>query len=181
MDHVFVSGNPALDLAGTLTWRRSHPEELLGTPDALTRWIAGSGLVTLAPGCTDDDLRDARALRESVYALVGAALRGASPDVHDVELVNAVAAGPAVVPRLTADGVRYEGDVRHVLASVARAAIDALAPGSRPHLKECARPECTRVYLDRSRGLRRTWCGMAECGDRVKAAAYRERRRRTRP
>ncbi|MGI5425384.1 CGNR zinc finger domain-containing protein [Streptomyces sp. CA-179760] len=48
-----------------------------------------------------------------------------------------------------------------------------------PHarLKECGRPGCTRVYLDRSRGGRRAWCGMEECGNRVKAAAYRARRR----
>nr|WP_272918512.1 CGNR zinc finger domain-containing protein [Nocardiopsis alba] len=49
-------------------------------------------------------------------------------------------------------------------------------------LKECGRPDCTRLYLDRSRGARRTWCGMDECGNRVKAAAYRARRRaRTHP
>nr|WP_281353719.1 CGNR zinc finger domain-containing protein [Phytoactinopolyspora mesophila] len=44
-------------------------------------------------------------------------------------------------------------------------------------LKECGRAGCTRVYLDRSRGARRTWCGMDECGNRVKAAAYRARMR----
>lgn len=48
-------------------------------------------------------------------------------------------------------------------------------PGAR--LKECGRTDCTRVYLDRSRGARRAWCGMEECGNRVKAAAYRARRR----
>ncbi|MGS2586154.1 CGNR zinc finger domain-containing protein [Streptomyces hebeiensis] len=44
-------------------------------------------------------------------------------------------------------------------------------------LVECGRTVCTRICLDRSRGARRTWCGMDECGNRVKAAAYRARRR----
>ncbi len=175
-----MSGNLALDLVGSRKWRRSDPEELLDTPDSLARWIVQSGLLAAAPPCTPDDLRDALALRESVYALVDTALRGADPTSRepDLTLVNTVATRPPVVPQLTADGVRREGGVPEALASVARAAIDALAPENRPHLKECARPGCTRVYLDRSRGRRRTWCGMAECGDRVKAAAYRERRRR---
>lgn len=175
-----MSGNLALDLVGSRKWRRSDPEELLDTPESLGTWVAQSGLLAAAPPCTPADLRDALALRESVYALVDAVLHGADPGTRepDLALVNTVARRPAVVPQLTEDGVRRDGGVPEVLASVARAAIDALDPASREQLKECARPECTRVYLDRSRGRRRTWCGMAECGDRVKAAAYRERRRR---
>ncbi len=180
VDHVFVSGNLALDLIGSRKWRRSDPEELLDTPESLGRWIAQSGLLAAVPPCTPTDLRYALALRESVYALVDAALHGVEPTTRDLDLalVNTVARRRAVVLQLTGDGVQHDGGVPEALASVARAAVDALAPESRPHLKECARPECTRVYLDRSRGRRRTWCGMAECGDRVKAAAYRERRRR---
>ncbi len=48
-----------------------------------------------------------------------------------------------------------------------------------PLLKECGNPECTRVYLDRSRGTRRQWCGMESCGKKFEAAAYRARRRST--
>nr|WP_272925142.1 CGNR zinc finger domain-containing protein [Streptomyces sp. SID8377] len=46
-------------------------------------------------------------------------------------------------------------------------------------LRECARPECTQVYLDHSRGRRREWCAMRTCGNRVKAAAFRARHRTT--
>ncbi len=175
-----MSGNLALYLLGSRKWRRSDPEELLGTPESLGLWLVQSGLLATAPPCTPDDLRDALTLRESVYALVDAALNGADPIARgpDLTLVNTVARRPALVPQLTGDGVRHDGGVPEALASVAREAIDALDPASRGQLKECARPGCTRVYLDRSRGRRRAWCGMAECGDRVKAAAYRERRRR---
>jgi predicted RNA-binding Zn ribbon-like protein len=44
-------------------------------------------------------------------------------------------------------------------------------------LKRCDDDTCRRVFLDRSRGNRRRWCGMANCGDRSKARAYRSRRR----
>lgn len=63
----------------------------------------------------------------------------------------------------------------HGNAHVARTGIAMLAD-RHACLKECGRPGCTRLYLDRSRGARRTWCGMEACGNRVKAAAYRARR-----
>ena len=44
-------------------------------------------------------------------------------------------------------------------------------------LRWCADAYCTRPFIDRSRGGRRRWCGMAGCGDRAKAAAYRMRKR----
>jgi predicted RNA-binding Zn ribbon-like protein len=60
---------------------------------------------------------------------------------------------------------------------VARAALELFGAQRDALVKQCGRETCTRVYIDRSRGGRRTWCGMAECGDRVKAANYRRRKR----
>ncbi|WP_442789047.1 CGNR zinc finger domain-containing protein [Glaciihabitans sp. GrIS 2.15] len=37
------------------------------------------------------------------------------------------------------------------------------------------------MFAGRSRGARRTWCGRDECGNRVKAAAYRARLRGEEP
>ncbi|MCP2265638.1 CGNR zinc finger domain-containing protein [Promicromonospora thailandica] len=92
------------------------------------------------------------------------------------ELRGAAAAGPPVTPVLTGAGQRATGTASQALSSVARAAIEVLAGDlAASPMKECGRPDCTRVYLDRSRGHRRTWCGMEECGNRVKAAAYRRR------
>ncbi|MFC3987030.1 CGNR zinc finger domain-containing protein [Actinoplanes siamensis] len=36
--------------------------------------------------------------------------------------------------------------------------------------------QCTRLFIDRSRGGTRTWCGMAECGNRIKARQCRARK-----
>jgi predicted RNA-binding Zn ribbon-like protein len=93
--------------------------------------------------------------------------------------VNEIAAVPGRRVELTVAGVRVSGDTAAVLADVAAAAIAVLAVLADRDLvlKECGRESCTRLYVDRSRGARRTWCGMDECGNRVKAAAYRARRR----
>src|ERR1700712_1417500 len=67
VNHVFVSGNPALDFVGTLKWRRSDPEELFVDPAALTEWIAESGLFSEPPAVGNAELASARELREALY------------------------------------------------------------------------------------------------------------------
>jgi predicted RNA-binding Zn ribbon-like protein len=176
--HVFVSGDPALDFIGTLKWRRSaEPKELLGDPAALDRWFVESGTLTGAPASSGDDLRAARELRESVYRLVSAALGGGPARTEDVAAVNRAAAARPVTTALVDGRREASGTPAQALSSIARAAIEVVAHADPAELKECGRPACTRVYLDRSHGHRRAWCGMQECGNRVKAAAYRERRR----
>lgn len=46
-----------------------------------------------------------------------------------------------------------------------------------PLFKECGNPECSQIFVDRSRGARREWCAMDPCGNKIKAAAYRARKR----
>ena len=60
-----------------------------------------------------------------------------------------------------------------VLATVHAASAD----GTWERLKECANPGCRWVFYDTSRNRSGRWCAMGECGDVMKARAYRERRR----
>ncbi|MFC7328286.1 CGNR zinc finger domain-containing protein [Marinactinospora rubrisoli] len=171
-----MSGNPALDLAGTVATRRDDPVDLLAAPADLERWVAEcDGLpdrVTADPAA----FASAISLREAVYRLALDRVLGRPFDPGGLDIVNGTAAGPVPTMRLSDAGLQVSGDIRAVLSHLARSAITVLAD---PHarLKECGRAACTRIYLDRSRGARRTWCGMDECGNRVKAAAYRARRR----
>jgi predicted RNA-binding Zn ribbon-like protein len=179
VDFVFVGGNLALDLLGTLKWRRAEPEECLREPGDLARWAVAAGVLTAAPGAGDADLDAARALREAIYRLVRAAMTGDAPARADLDAVNEAAAGPPVTVTLTGRGARRTGPPAAVAAEVARAAItllDGSYAGHGPRLRECERPACTRLFIDRSRGGTRAWCGMAECGNRIKAAGYRARR-----
>ncbi|WP_220506420.1 CGNR zinc finger domain-containing protein [Microbispora sp. H10830] len=44
-------------------------------------------------------------------------------------------------------------------------------------IRGCGREECARILVDRSRSGNRHWCGLEECGNRVKAAYYRFRKK----
>ncbi|WP_345718596.1 CGNR zinc finger domain-containing protein [Kineosporia mesophila] len=41
--------------------------------------------------------------------------------------------------------------------------------GTRGEIRNCANDRCTRLYVDTSRAGNRRWCGMAECGNAVRA------------
>jgi predicted RNA-binding Zn ribbon-like protein len=173
---VFVSGNLALDFAGTLKWRRSEPEELLVAPRDLARWAVEAGVTTEEPAVDAAGLRRLLGLREAVYRLVTGGMEGRHWPEEDLRVVNEEASGATPRVRLTPAGVVRAGEVGAVAASVARSAAELLGELGEVRVRECAREECTRIFVDRSRGGNRQWCGMEECGNRIKAANYRSRK-----
>ncbi|MBB2948323.1 putative RNA-binding Zn ribbon-like protein [Actinoplanes lutulentus] len=179
MQFVFVSGNAALDLLGTLKWRRTEPEEGLDAPGAAARWAVEAGLLTDPPASGTDDLTRLLALREATYRLVRGVLAGDDPGAADLRTLNEAAAGTPAALTLTARGAQRAGDLDAAAAEVARAAVTLLGEmygETPPRVRECERAACTRLFVDRSRGGTRSWCGMSECGNRVKAREYRARK-----
>ena len=177
LDHVFVCGSPPLDFAATLRARRSVAFEMFASPDRLDAWYVESGLIDEIEPCDRDDVEQAVAVREAIYALVTTRRQEQPYDTEALRVLNDAARRPPAVPQLTAAGRHTAATPEEALSSVARLAVELLAGTDAPLLKECGNPECTRVYIDRSRGMRRQWCGMESCGNKIKAAAYRARKR----
>lgn len=176
-DHVFVCGNPALDFAATLRARRSARSEMFVTPERLNAWYVESGIVDAVSPGQEADVEQAKTVREAIYQLVTARRLGQGYDGTALTLLNDAARRPPAVPQLTPSGRWTRATPDEALSMVARQAVELLSGPDVPLLKECGNPECTRVYLDRSRGMRRQWCGMDSCGNKIKAAAYRARKR----
>ncbi|MGW5369086.1 CGNR zinc finger domain-containing protein [Streptomyces sp. NPDC004009] len=179
LEHVFVCGNPALDFAATLRARRSTRFEMFATPGRLNAWYLESGLVDSITPAGDEDVAEAITVREAVYQLVTDRRLGEGFDREALAVLNGAARRTPATPQLTLGGRHTEATPEQALATVARQAVELLSGPDVPLLKECGNPECTRVYIDRSRGMRRQWCGMESCGNRIKAAAYRARKRTT--
>jgi predicted RNA-binding Zn ribbon-like protein len=171
-----ISGDLALDFIGTVSERTTRPVELLTCPDDLADWLVQAGLLdTVRAGAADLTL--ARELREALHEHIRA-LSGARPsDAAAVAVINHNAQVPATTLAVTERGaVTRTGGVASALGEIARAGIVLAEPRRRALIRWCDDETCTRMFLDRSRGGRRRWCGMAGCGDRAKAAAYRRRR-----
>ena len=64
-----------------------------------------------------------------------------------------------------------------LMAELAAACADLLTHQSHDKVRKCENPNCTMLFADNKRGPRRRWCSMAVCGNRMKVAAHRARRR----
>ncbi|MGN7800286.1 CGNR zinc finger domain-containing protein [Leifsonia sp. 22587] len=179
MSFEFVAGNLALDFVATVAERRTTAVERIPTPSDLAQWLADAGLVDAPPAVDADGYARAIALRELIWTLLTTDDSRPLP-ADAVEALNAGAAGPAPTAALSPDrSVATTADLDACLTAIARAAVDVFRPANRVRLTWCEGTDCTRAFLDASRAHNRRWCGMAGCGDRAKAAAYRARRRAT--
>lgn len=175
MRFEFIADRVVLDFLPTVAARGSIDEEKLKTEQDLADWITESGILDAAPPIQPADLERAKALREAMFGMVAALIDQRPQAPADRALVNAAAAAPPPVLHLDDDGLHRVGDLDAVLAVLARDCLDLHAHPDRASLHWCADHTCTRPFIDRSRGQRRRWCGMKGCGDRAKAAAYRQR------
>jgi predicted RNA-binding Zn ribbon-like protein len=176
---AFVSGRPSIDFVGTLKWRRDEREEQLVDAAAWRAWVDASGLsVSLVGPVSTDALSRVVAVREPLYRALTAVLDGRAVPRVDVALLNAVAAGSGPDMTLSSRGnVRRAGTVDQVLTALVRDAMHVLGGDELAELRECVNPRCTRLFIDTSRAGTRRWCGMSECGNAAKVAAFRARRR----
>lgn len=177
MKHSFVCGNPALDFAATVRSRLESPLEMFSSTESLDSWFREARIVDGNTNCQPADLETALAIREAIYSLVHSRVDGDPYDGEALAVVNDAARTPPATLQLTPAGRETEATPAQALSTVARHAIEVLSGPDVPLLKECANHECTRVYVDRSRGARREWCAMDPCGNKMKAAAYRARKR----
>ncbi|MGH9322757.1 MAG: CGNR zinc finger domain-containing protein [Vicinamibacteria bacterium] len=170
----FRSGRLCLDFSATLGGRYRGGLERLGSTGDLRRWLRASGLCRRA-SVSEHHLDAARELREAIYRL---AHSKGKLRATDVARVNRWAGPPPLAPKLAAARTaRFHGSVEAALSTLARDAIDLLAGPLARRIRECARPDCSLLFVDASRPGRRRWCSMERCGNQRKTAAYRGRKR----
>ena len=126
-------------------------------PDQLLQWVELGSEPGVAPG----SLEHVRALLNTDDRFHGVDRLAGAP----AGLV-AFGAGAATLEPAGGDAV-----VAGLLADVHR----SHAAGEWTRLKACANPDCQWVYYDGSRNRSGRWCSMNECGDVMKARAYRRR------
>lgn len=171
---LLVSGGPG-ELAGF---------ETLHTPADLAAWTKLSRL-RLDPSrvhVTAAELAAAVRLRDGLWELAWALIRGGPIRPESTVAVDEAAAGPPLIPRLHATGRGFRREWMlpvtgtQLLSAVARDVIDVLTGPYADRVRECGGDRCGLVFLDTSRPGSRRWCSMERCGNRSKVRALRERR-----
>ncbi|WP_409470270.1 CGNR zinc finger domain-containing protein [Streptomyces sp. HC307] len=154
--------------------------EVLHEPADLVTWAGHSRLSAgLDLNVTEDELERARALRNTLFLLTADRAHGRPLQQRHLEVVNAAAALPPLVARLTPDGTRAwapGATGTQLLSTVARDAIDLFTGLYADRIRECAAHDCFLLFVDTSRPGRRRWCAMEHCGNRAKVRAHRARK-----
>ncbi|HKN62778.1 MAG TPA: CGNR zinc finger domain-containing protein [Gaiellaceae bacterium] len=152
--------------------------DTIATPDELATWLSEQGLVDDLVEPTEQEVGEARAVREAIRELL-LANNGAEVDAGAASQTLEEAGRKALL------GVRFEngrpvlapeddgarGAIGRIVATVAE-----LAPSDEwKRLKTCRDETCRVAFYDKSRNRSRAWCSMEVCGNREKARSFRQR------
>ncbi len=192
---TFIGERLWLDFTNTDDVRRGVRTDVLRDFDGLLLWLAAAHVLDserLAlmrrraqqqPAGASASLVDARRIRAALRALAerGLSIERARLDaIAEINRVLGRSAGTRRVEEHANGGfVRTfvpGGDAfAGLLIPVVESAADSLIGGELTRVRRCADSRCPRLFLDTTRNARRRWCDMATCGNRAKAARFRDR------
>ena len=190
---LFVGNHLALDFLNTRPHLAEGPRELLPDVDALVRWLVASGLLTGQQGKvlarkwsrTPQAAAFLRALlkfRERLRAAVLRQEEGLSVNETFIAELNSLLKQHPSVIALQRKGKKlgleaaFESDKPNDLWAPIVNAVAALLSDVPPgRVRKCE--ACIVHFVDTSKKGSRRWCSMNICGNKIKVAAYQQRRR----
>ena len=190
---LFVGNHAALDFLNTRLVLADGPKELLPDVDALLRWLVASGLLTpqkgkaLARKWRDAPraavfLQELLTFRERLRAVMIRQEAGHSvSDAFISELNSLLRQHPAVIAlqwkgqKLNREVVVEPHGPEDIWSPIATAAAELFSDVPPVRLRKCE--ACVVQFLDTSKKGSRRWCSMNICGNKIKVAAYQQRKR----
>jgi predicted RNA-binding Zn ribbon-like protein len=184
-------GHPALDFVNTLDERPfEQPVENLTSYRDLVRFTELAGLVepavaaslqSLAGPASSRIAKQARELREHVHDVLAAVVRRQRISPGDLDVIASAAQAARAAQVLVASQSRSLASYRWsrpTLAEIplhacALAVEDLLMDVDRSRIRKCGASDCDVYFVDTSKGHRRQWCSMKNCGNREKQRRWR--------
>lgn len=184
----FIADHPALDFLNSVVGTGDDRTDFLTDDEQVLNWLKQAGLsidqaARAFKGAPPGLLREAAvALREAGRGLLERRKVGKRGDPAPLNRLLARGSAyqqlswkPGAQPRrVTYQRVETPEDL---LVPVAHAIAELLETGDYQMVRRCENPNCTLWFYDRTKAHRRRWCSMAICGNRMKVAAFRSRRR----
>jgi len=193
-----VGGDLCLDFTNTVGGKRGlSTREYLNSYADFVSWCRQAGLLNSsmadallrsAARHTDDSaaaLRRAIALREAIYRIFAARASGNSPEISDLDHLNAELSTHHGRLRVAASQkafnwiwVNADDALDHPLGPIARAAAELLtSPHLLEHVRQCEGGTCGWLFVDSTKNHSRRWCVMRECGNVAKVRRFRMKNR----
>jgi predicted RNA-binding Zn ribbon-like protein len=195
--HTFklVGGALCLDFVNTVAnWRDPAQREHLTSYDDLVAWSQQVGTLTEVEARTLRHEASRRPLEATQVLARAVALRevireAALAVAHDHAIdpgtlaqlnrfVGELLCASRLVPTEAGLALRRDDDpaaLDRVLWPVVHSALELFTSGELQRVRECPGEACGWVFVDSSRGGRRRWCDMANCGNVTKVRRHRAR------
>ncbi len=184
---LFLADHPALNVLNTVPLVDGSLVDLFASDSDVVEWMRLSGWPVesdthaIKPSAL---LFAARELRSVIRTLVE---RRAAGKRLDPEPLNAFLTEARNYTKLAQkkDGsleLRLKWKQRNpheILAPLALSAAELLAEGDFDLVRRCESEQCVLWFYDRTKSHQRRWCSMANCGNRHKVAAYRQRKQQS--
>ena len=184
-------GHPALDFVNTLDERPfDRPIENVASYRDLVRFAELAGLVEPAlaaalrtltgPACSRVAKR-ARKLREHVHDVLAAVHKQQPVSQRDLDAIASAVRAAREARVLVASSSRRLASYRWSHPAAAEIPLHACAlaveglliEADRGRIRKCEASDCDVYFLDTSKGHRRQWCSMKNCGNREKQRRWR--------
>jgi predicted RNA-binding Zn ribbon-like protein len=178
-----VGGHLALDFCNTAGEHLAdRPDEMFTQWEVFVRWAVQVGLIGpesyLELLSHPSNINKIVELREAIYRVGLALSRGERMPQDDLIAIGAQAKAP--MPAVVGDehGLRWQPTPLRASAQLrallAREALSLFCSPRSSRIGICEGGQCGWLFIDESRGKRRRWCDMKDCGNRAKVRRYYE-------
>jgi predicted RNA-binding Zn ribbon-like protein len=191
----FVGEHLALDFVNTAVLERDHASDAIPDFRSALAWFEAAGTITARDARVLRAAADSReaaratnllhAFRDDLRAMLDAYRKTGSVSERALRAINERLEFCSCPREIVRDGGGFALQVQYrferpadLLMPLANAAAALLTEIDLSRVKRCRGECCDMYFLDTSRNRTRTWCEMASCGNRAKAAAYYERHSR---
>lgn len=184
-DVLFLADNLALDFINSKFGVDDQRHDCLTDDESVLSWLKMAGQLPdkFAQRAPKGLLALAHELREAARALVNAKMAGSPPSLA---VVNHVLDAGHPIREIVWDeddrAFRIATRMRHndtasLLEPVASSLASLLTSDKFEHVRQCEAHDCVLLFHDLTKSHRRRWCSMATCGNRMKVAAFRSRKK----
>ncbi|KGE00392.1 hypothetical protein JL37_02475 [Achromobacter sp. RTa] len=181
---LFVGDDLALDFINSEFGVGPARHECFADDDAVLAWLKLAGVVPDGIDAAPEGLLElALQLRENAKSLVNAARHGTSADAAVVNHVLQAGRASKELEWDNANGSfkvvrrRLHENAASFLEPIAQAVARLLTDTPLDLVRQCEAHDCTLMFHDKTKSHRRRWCSMAICGNRMKVAAFRSRKK----
>jgi len=181
----FLGDNLALDFINSEYLVDNQLHDCFTDDQSILDWLTSAGLLPAVSDRLPPDglLTAARNLRHSAREIVRNAM---SRSASDLTLINQILDAGQPVRRVAWDAETQQfrvavcqqtGSPSGLLWPVADALVSLVTSDKFKFVRQCEADDCILLFHDLSKSHRRRWCSMATCGNRMKVAAFRSRKR----